>query len=39
VVKLVEEESEIENNVAEVEEEEDLMDFYGAPMGMPPLRV
>lgn len=38
-VKPVEEESEIENNVAEVEEEEDLMDFYGAPMGMPPLRV
>ncbi|OOQ88404.1 hypothetical protein PEBR_13794 [Penicillium brasilianum] len=39
VVKPVEDESEVETNVAELEEEEDLMDFYGAPMGMPPLRV
>jgi hypothetical protein len=39
VVKPVEEESEVETNVVELEEEEDLMDFYGAPMGMPPLRV
>lgn len=39
VVKPVEEESEVEKDVVEVEVEEDLMDFYGAPMGMPPLRV
>lgn len=33
-----EEESEVENLV-EVEEEEDLLEFYGAPSGLPPLRV
>lgn len=38
-VKL-EEESEVETPVLDVEEEEeDLKDFYGDPMGLPPLRV
>lgn len=37
-VKVAEEESEVENNVLDLEEEE-LMDFYGAPLGLPPLRV
>lgn len=38
-VKPGEEQSEVENNALELEEEEELMDFYGAPMGIPPLRV
>ncbi|KAJ5973355.1 hypothetical protein N7481_010565 [Penicillium waksmanii] len=37
-IKTAEEESEVENP-AEAEEEEDLLDFYGAPSGLPPLRV
>lgn len=38
-VKMPDEESEIENVLDLEEEEEELMDFYGAPMGLPPLRV
>lgn len=38
-VKPVEEESEAELNAVELKEDEELMDFYGAPTGMPPLRV
>lgn len=38
-VKPPAEESEAENVVPEVEEEEELMEFYGAPSGLPPLRV
>jgi len=37
-VKAPEEESEVEN-LLDVEEEEDLLDFYGAPMGLPPLKA
>lgn len=37
-IKAPEEESEVEN-MLEVEEEEDLLDFYGAPMGLPPLKA
>ncbi|KAJ5681789.1 uncharacterized protein N7477_001729 [Penicillium maclennaniae] len=37
-IKAPEEESEAEN-VPDVEEEEDLLDFYGAPMGLPPLKA
>ncbi|KAJ6106907.1 hypothetical protein N7512_010424 [Penicillium capsulatum] len=36
----VEEESEVENNLPDMEEEEEeLKDFYGDPMGLPPLRT
>ncbi|KAJ5935208.1 hypothetical protein N7466_004755 [Penicillium verhagenii] len=38
-VKIAEEESEIENVLDVEEEEEELMDFYGAPLGLPPLRA
>ncbi|KAJ6084233.1 hypothetical protein N7486_011033 [Penicillium sp. IBT 16267x] len=38
-VKVAEEESEIENALDLEEDEEELMDFYGAPMGLPPLRA
>jgi hypothetical protein len=37
-VKAPEEESEVEN-VLGVEEEEDLLDFYGPPMELPPLKT
>lgn len=37
-IKAPEEESEAEN-VFDAEEEEDLLDFYGAPMGLPPLKA
>lgn len=37
-IKAPEEESEVEN-MLDVEEEEDLLDFYGAPMGLPPLKA
>jgi hypothetical protein len=37
--KVAEEESEVENALDLEEEEEELMDFYGAPMGLPPLRA
>ncbi|KAJ5729552.1 uncharacterized protein N7483_004060 [Penicillium malachiteum] len=38
--KLTEDESELDTNVLDLEqEEEDLLDFYDAPMGLPPLRV
>ncbi|KAJ5949181.1 hypothetical protein N7454_000765 [Penicillium verhagenii] len=38
-VKIAEEELEIENVLDVEEEEEELMDFYGAPLGLPPLRA
>lgn len=38
-IKAAEEESEVENTALEPEEEEDLLEFYGAPSGLPPLRV
>ncbi|KAJ5128729.1 hypothetical protein N7476_007349 [Penicillium atrosanguineum] len=37
-IKAPGEESEAEN-LLDVEEEEDLLDFYGAPMGLPPLKA
>lgn len=38
--KMPEEESEVENNLMDLEEEEEeLKDFYGEPMGLPPLRA
>lgn len=37
-IKAPEEESEVEN-MLDVEEEEDLLDFYGSPMGLPPLKA
>ncbi|KAJ5480806.1 hypothetical protein N7539_006700 [Penicillium diatomitis] len=37
-IKKIEEESEAENQQEE-EKEEELLDFYGAPTGLPPLRV
>lgn len=37
-IKAPEEESEVENSL-DVEEEEDLLDFYGAPMGLPSLKA
>ncbi|KAJ6014218.1 hypothetical protein N7540_008809 [Penicillium herquei] len=38
--KLTEDESEVDTNLLDLEqEEEDLLDFYDVPMGLPPLRV
>jgi hypothetical protein len=37
-IKAPEEESEVETSL-DVEEEEDLLDFYGAPMGLPSLKA
>lgn len=36
--RAVEEESEVEN-VVNLEEDDELLDFYGAPSGLPPLKV
>lgn len=38
-VKLAEEESEAENNVGGLEEDDELLDFYGSPSGLPPLKI
>ncbi|KAJ6104465.1 hypothetical protein N7523_010785 [Penicillium sp. IBT 18751x] len=38
-IKAPEEESEAEHVPDMEEEEEDLLDFYGAPMGLPPLKA
>ncbi|KAJ5703113.1 hypothetical protein N7488_010661 [Penicillium malachiteum] len=37
--KLTEDESELDTNALDGQEEEDLLDFYDAPMGLPPLRA
>lgn len=40
VVEQEKEESEVENNnVIDLEEDDELLDFYGVPSGLPPLKV
>lgn len=37
--KVAGEESEVENSVVDLDEDDELLDFYGTPSGLPPLKV